>query len=450
MDSGGSDIKHESVILRFMHRRIPPYAFMMILAFVTGLVTGTAAFMLKTSIKWISQTITSQMNPQGSNWILLVSPLTGILLTGLYQRRILHKKIYHGTDRINRAIARHKYRLAPDLTYAPMIASSLTLGFGGSAGSEGPIAYTGAAIGSNLARILRADTELIKILLACGAAAGIAGIFKAPIGGALFALEVLTVTLSTPAILAIILSAVTAGLTAYVLSGCTTDLNFFDFVQFDWHWMIWVVLLGVFCGIYSFYYSSIMSFMRNWYNSMTGPWIKNIVSGTILSILVFIFPVLYGEGYNFMSDLLAGHTEDITSYSLFANNWNNIPATILIAFGIMAIKAFACASTNSGGGVAGDFAPTLMAGCVAGFFFAQLLNTTYGLTLPVADFAFIGMGSVMAGAIRAPFMSIFITVEMAQAYPLMLPVAIAAATSYLLVLCLRKLCHLPSSLPGTY
>ena len=219
-------------------------------------------------------------------------------------------------------------------------------------------------------------------------------------GGVFFALEVLAITLSTPAIMAIVLAAVTAGLTSYVWSGCTTDLPFHATMAFDWHLIPPVILLGLFCGIYSFYYSSVMTLMKRRYASMGNPWWKNLLSGSVLAILVFLFPALYGEGYSFMSNLLAGHTEAISSYGLFARYGHDALTPVLLAFAIIAVKAFACASSNSGGGVAGDFAPTLMAGCVAGFFFAQLSNTCFGTQLPVADFAFIGMGAVMAGPVH--------------------------------------------------
>lgn len=420
---------------------------MMILAFITGLIVGAAAFLLKHTVKWISIPLTSGMNTGGANWILLVAPIIGIMLTGIYQRYILHKTIYHGTDRLQQSITDRRYTLSADLTYAPIIASSLTLGFGGSAGSEGPIAYTGAAIGSNIGRIFNARPTLMKVLLACGAAAGIAGIFKAPIGGALFSLEVLAVTLSIGAVLAVVLASVTAGLTAYALSGCTPDLIFHNSTPFEWHWLPWILLLGIFCGLYSFYYASIMTVMRRWYNSMRNPWAKNLISGSLLAVLVFLFPPLFGEGYNFMSELLAGHTDALSSYSLFASD-SALPLTpVLLAFAIIAVKAFACASANSGGGVAGDFAPTLMAGCVTGFFFATSLNSLFAIGLPVADFAFFGMAAVMAGAIRAPFMAIFIAVEMAQTYDLLLPVTLTAAVSFLVVLGLRRLRHMPITLP---
>lgn len=429
---------------------IPPYAFMMLLAFITGLLTGSAAYLLKCTVRWVSTPIADHLHPWNFNPALLVAPVIGIMLTGIYQRYILHKEIYHGTERLNASIARRQYRLPADLTYAPVVASTLTLGFGGSAGSEGPIAYTGAAIGSNIARLFRAEPRLMRIMLACGASAGIAGIFKAPVGGALFSLEVLTISLSVGGIVAILLSSLTAGLTAYIWSGCTPDLIFNNIETFHWQWAPWMAILGIFCGLYSFYYSSVMGLMRRWYGSIANPWIRNLASGAILAVLVFLFPPLFGEGYDFMGELLAGENHAISAYSMFASDGGMTWTPILLALGIIAVKAFACASTNSGGGVAGDFAPTLMAGCVAGYFFALTMNTLFGMQLPVADFAFFGMGAVMAGAIRAPFMAIFITVEMAQAYTLLLPVALTCALSYLSVLALRRLRHLPSSLPDSF
>ena len=202
-----------------MLRHTPPYVALILLAVVTGLVTGTAAFILKTTVRWVSHPIASHLAAGHANWLLLVAPLIGIILAGLYQRHILHKFIWHGTDRLNRAIADRRYYLAPDLIYSPIIASTLTLGFGGSAGSEGPIAYTGAAIGSNIARFCGVSTETVRIMLACGASAGIAGIFKAPVGGVLFSLEVLSIALTPHAIIALFASSVTAALTAFLLDG---------------------------------------------------------------------------------------------------------------------------------------------------------------------------------------------------------------------------------------
>lgn len=446
-----SDMSHkEALFLGRKLRGIPPYVALMFLAFITGLLTGACAFLLKASVKWVSTLFTSHFNAAGANWALLVMPVVGIVLTGIYQRYFLHKEIYHGTERLNDAIAQRKYRLAGDLTYAPMVASTFTLGFGGSAGSEGPIAYTGAAIGSNIGKVFRATPEMMKIMLACGASAGIAGIFKAPVGGVLFSMEVLSIGLSAHACIALFLAALTASSTAFVLSGCTTDLVFDNAARLSLEQLLWVALLGIFCGLYSFYYSAVMTRLKRLFSSINNPWLKNLFSGSILAVLVFVFPPLFGEGYGFMGDILAGDTKAFAAYGFFAGYAAELYVPLAIAAGIIVVKAFACASTNSGGGVAGEFAPTLMAGCVAGFFFSTFLNLFCGQSLPVSDFAFFGMAAVMAGAIRAPFMAIFITVEMAQAYTLLLPVAVAAAVSYLLVLILRRLFRLPLTFPGSY
>lgn len=444
--------RHNRLRGRFEHafNGMPPYVALMVLAFVTGLLSGAGAFILKTLIRWLSAPLVAHMHPYSSNWALLAMPIAGIMLTGIYQRYVLHKEIYHGTDRLNRAIAERHYRLAGNLTYAPIIASTLTLGFGGSAGGEGPIAYTGAAIGSNLGKMLKATPAMMKIMLACGATAGIAGIFMAPVGGVLFSLEVLSVTLTAGALVALFMAAVTAALTAFMLSGCVTDLAFTAAAPFEWNLMPWVLLLGICCGLYSFYYSSVMTFMKRWFASMRNPWMMNLISGSILAVLVFVFPPLFGEGYDFMGHVLSGDTSVFAAYSLFATDGADTATPLLIAFGVIAVKAFACASTNSGGGVAGDFAPTLMAGCVTGYLVGAVLNLIFGLSLPVGTFAFIGMAGVMAGAVRAPFMAIFITVEMTQTYTLLLPVVATAAISYLCTLLLHKLFHRPTALPGTY
>lgn len=430
-----------------MLRRMPPLVGMMTLAFFVGLLAGAASYILKLSVRWLSAPMTSHFHSGGANWALLILPVIGIVLTGIYQRYVLHKNISHGSERLKKNMSLRRYNMPGDMTYAPIIASTLTLGFGGSAGSEGPIATAGAAIGSRVGRYFHVDDRVMKTMLACGASAGIAGIFKAPVGGVFYSLEILSVSFGTEAMLAIFISSLTAALTAFVLSGCTTDLVFSNVSALSWDWMPWVLVLGIFCGLYSFYYSRIMAFMRKWYEGMKNPWKMNVISGITLAVLVFIFPPLFGEGYNFMTKILADDSSAFAAYGLFAGDAAKLYTPILLALGIIVVKAFACASTNSGGGVAGDFAPTLMAGCVAGFFFASLLNAAFGLQLPVANFAFFGMAAVMAGAIGAPFLAIFITVEMGQTYSMLLPVVIAAAVSYIVVLVLRHLAGLPSIFP---
>lgn len=425
-----------AIMLRCLRAKISGRHMLMLSAVVTGVIVGLCAFILKRLIGGVSHLLTDYFNPDSFNLTILIWPLVGILLTGIYQRYILRHEIYHGVDRLGMAVNKRHYNLPFYLCYAPILASTLTLGFGGSAGSEGPIAYTGAAIGSNIGRKLRLDSRGMRFIIACGAAAGIAGIFKAPVGGALFAIEVLSIELSVLAILAIFVASIASWLMAFVCSGCTIDLAFHHMESLDGSLLPWVILLGVFCGLYSIYYSAVMHRMVCLYGNMKNPWIKNILSGSIVAVCVFLFPPLWGEGYGFIAEVLNGNASMITGYSLFSSMPGGQTLFVILAAAIIVVKPFATSSSNSGGGVAGDFAPTLFAGCITGYLFAAASNAFCGTHLPVGDFALMGMGAVMAGALRAPLMAIFLAIEMSGAYLLMLPVVLTAAISYVMV-------HLP-------
>lgn len=411
-------------------KNVPPQLMLIMLAFVTGLAAGTGAFVLKRMIAWVSHLFTDRFVAGHANWAFLLLPVVGIVLAAVFQRYVIRRELYHGVDRLNMDLRRGRYALPFSQTFTAMIASTFTLGFGGSAGSEGPIAYTGAAMGSNVGKLFGVPASTMKVLVACGAAAGIAGIFKAPIGGAFFALECLYVELASGSIMALMVAAVTAGLTAYVLSGCTPDIWFSDAVPFDLHWLPWIILAGVFCGFYSVYYQVVITWLSGFYGSLRHRWLKNIMAGTVIGAAIFMFPPLYGEGYGFISKLLAQDMGALTSYGLFAGIKTDALVILLLLGGMMLVKSFATASTTSGGGVAGDFAPSLFAGCLAGCFFAFAVNSFFDAGLPVGYFGFFGMGAVMAATQRAPLMAIFLTVEMGAAYRLLLPVVIGSTVSY--------------------
>ncbi len=417
-------------LLIWRRDNVPDGVFAVTLAVLVGAVTGFGAFLLKTFVKFISGFLTGGLHMSGFNWYLLLIPVVGILLTGIYVRYILRDNIEHGVAQLMRDLSKKMYDLKRHLTYAPIFASSITLGFGGSAGAEGPIAYTGAAIGSNVGRMFGMSPQLLMIMIGCGAGAGIAGIFKAPIGGVLFTLEVLKMELTTLSVIALIVASVVSAMIVYVCTGCTFDVGFIQTIDFDPSILPYVLLLGLFCGVYSIYYSAIMHRMQRFYNRISNPWIKNLSSGLLLAVLIFVFPVLYGEGYGAVAKILNGDASVMADHSFYFIHGHNDMWLLIIAAGVLLVKAFATSSSNSGGGIAGDFAPTLFAGCMAGYLFAGTLNHFFGLDLPTGNLALVGMAGVMAGAIQAPLMALFITVEMTGASGLFLPVMLCSAISY--------------------
>jgi len=429
MDSKSSTDKY-FIRLKAWLRGLPGSVAVAVVVVGVGIVAGVAAFLLKKMIGFTTGLITAGVEPDHFNIRLLFFPLAGIVLTGLYQRYILHRNIEHGVERIEAGLRSHVYNLGSKYIYSPIVASTLTLGFGGSAGSEGPIATVGGAIGGAFGKRLGLRPEFVRVLIGCGAGAGIAGIFKSPLGGVLFTLEVLQLELTTVTVLAQFIACIISAMTAYVLSGCTYDINFIQAIPFDLKIIPWVVVLGVFCGLYSVYYSYIMDRMRKYFESVRRPLLRNVISGGILAALVFLFPTLYGEGYDSLSRLINGHHAVLTEAGFFSMLGGHVWILIAVTFAILAVKPMAACSTNSGGGVAGDFAPALFAGAIAGFFFAMLLNTIFNTAIPTANMAFIGMAAVMAGVVRAPLMAIFLAAEMADGYQYFLGLLIAAYISY--------------------
>lgn len=417
-------------IIGWCGAHISDKAFAFILATVVGLLAGAGAFVLKRLIGGVSLFLTSHFHVGSYNLLLLVIPLAGIVLTGIFCRYILKSNISHGTEQLIRDLKHKMYRLKSSLTFSPILASTITLGFGGSAGSEGPIAYTGAAIGSNISRFFRVTPQMMMIMVGCGAGAGIAGIFKSPLGGTLFTLEVLRMPMTTFTVLVLLVAAITAAMTAFVLSGCSLDIPFDQSAAFDFGLLPYVLALGIFCGFYSLYYSYIMKRLGSFLDKMRNQWLRNLLGGAILAGLVFVFPTLYGEGYGTVGKVINGNFTTILNDSMFFGHGGRAWLLILVSGGTILAKCFATSATNSGGGVSGDFAPTLFAGCMAGFFFASILNELFGLNLPVAHFAFYAMAGVMAGAIRAPLMAIFLTCEMGAAYSYFLPLMLTAAVSF--------------------
>ncbi|MDE6287795.1 MAG: chloride channel protein, partial [Muribaculaceae bacterium] len=322
-------------------RHVSDSVTLVVVAAAIGILAGFGAFLLKFFIGHITTFVTKCIQVSGHTYWLLIVPVVGIIIVSCYQRYILKQNLMHGTDRLNKDLKARRYRLPGDLTYAPMLASTVTLGLGGSAGAEGPIATTGAAIGSNLGRILGLSPAMIRILIGCGAGAGIAGIFKSPIGGALFTLEVLKMPMTTLSVLALVIAAVCGSLTCYICTGFTPDVNFISVVPFDPSWIGWIIGLGLFCGLYSVYYGTVVTRMGRYFGRMRNPWLMNILGGVILSFSIFMFPILYGEGYSVVTEVVNGNFSGLARGSIFENLITDNTALILLVGGVLLCKCWA-------------------------------------------------------------------------------------------------------------
>ena len=410
--------------------------FVLILAFVVGFLSAVAAFVLHWIINQIVYVLTSQFNADSSNWLYLVYPVVGIYFTYLFVRYVVKDNISHGITRILYAISSNKSRLRSHNIWSSVIASAITIGFGGSVGAEAPIVLTGSAIGSNLGQLFRMDSKTLMLLVGCGAAGAIAGIFKAPIAGLVFTLEVLMIDMTMTSLLPILVSCVTATCFTYIFSG---DAALFSF-HLDNDWTVEripaCILLGIFCGLVSLYFIRAMGFAEGIFARFKDhPHVKLLIGGTTLSLLIFLFPALFGEGYNSINLLLNGRTEadweQILNNSLFSGHPNVLMS--YIAF-VLLFKVFATSATNGGGGCGGTFAPSLFIGCFAGFFFSRMRNIhEIGVYVPEKNFALMGMAGVMSGVMHAPLTGIFLIAELTGGYSLFLPLMIVSVSSYLTI-----------------
>jgi CIC family chloride channel protein len=419
-------------LLRWRERHIKEKSFVILLSLVVGVLAGLAAMVLKWMIHLISGTLTADLNVSEGNYLYILYPVIGILLACWYVRYVVRDNISHGVTRVLYSISQNKSRLKPHNMYTSIVASSITIGFGGSVGAEGPIVYTGAAIGSNLGQAFRLSPRVLMILVGCGAAAGIAGIFKAPIAGMLFTLEVLMLDLTTVTVMPLLIASISAASIAYIFTGYEFEFFFVQSEPFITERIPFFIGLGVICGFVSLYFTRIMFMMETFFKKHLGvQWKKSVVGGAILASLVFLFPPLYGEGYGAINSLLNGDPSSIVDGSIFYGDRDDVAFIILYIGFIILMKAFATSATNGAGGVGGTFAPSLYVGCMTGFFFAYLINNLgFGMDLSVKNFALMGMAGVMSGVMHAPLMGIFLTAEMTGGYELFLPLLIVSAISY--------------------
>lgn len=418
--------------LLWKNRNVKEQHFLLFVSFLIGILTAFAAFVLKHLIEFIQETLTQNFSQAHVNYLYLIYPIIGILIAGLYVKYIVRDDISHGVTKILYAFSQRKSYIKPHNMYTSVVASSITIGFGGSVGAEAPIVLTGAAIGSNLGRFFKLEPRHLMLLIGCGAAGAIAGIFKAPIAGLLFVIEVLMIDLTLTTVLPLLVSSVTAATFSYITMGTNAMFQFAHAREFEMERIPYVIVLGLFCGVVSLYFTRAMNAMENKLRKLTY-WHKFILCSVILSVLIFLLPPLYGEGYDTINRLLSGFAtnDDILNGSLFYQFKDFRWCIIWFLAPVLLLKVFASSATNGGGGTGGIFAPSLFLGCVAGFIFSYTANNlNLAPDLPMENFALMGMAGVMAGVMHAPLTGTFLIAELTGGYEMFLPLMIVSTVSY--------------------
>lgn len=422
-------------IHRWRLRHMSEQTFMLILSIPVGLVSGLAAVLLKNLVHHTGRAVSqlAALSPTGGNIIMLIFPMIGILLTVLFVRYVVRGEMGHGLPEVLLSISRNHSELPRKNMWTSLVASTLTVAFGGSVGLEAPIASTGSAIGSNIGRWFRLSPKSVRLLLGCGAAGAIAGIFKAPFAGVMFVLEVLMFDLTATTALPLLIAALTASTVAYFMMGTGVEFHFTVNEPFSLSQLPFYMVLGVFCAAVSLYFLRTTDRVEAWFARRSNPWNKMLIGGVLLGVLVMLFPPLYGEGYWMLRELLEGSSTSLFEGTLYHSFSGNAWVTIALLLLLILLKAVATATTIGSGGVGGTFGPSLIIGGLSGYFIAMLCNQ---LGLPeqnAANFALVGMAAVMTGVMHAPFMATFLIADITGGYGLLPPLLTASAVTYLCI-----------------
>ena len=420
-------VESENAILNMPEKRK-----LIILSFVVGISSGLAAVLLESLVRAIHHGLTSWFDGSLDNFLYLVYPGIGMLLSLILLRFVIKDNIGHGVTKVLVAVSKNDSRIKPHNMWSSILTSSLTIGFGGSVGAEAPIVYTGAAIGSNFARYMGMSYRNMTILLGCGAAGAVAGIFKAPLAGVLFTLEILLFNISMTSMMPLLFSTVSATMVSYIFLGdalpfeCT--LTPFRIVNVPFY-----VLLGFFCGLCSLYFLRTTLWLEDKLGKVKNPYVKWAFCAGGLGLLIFLFPPLYGEGYDALGPLLNGQSISYDGDTILAFMLHR-PWLVPVFFAlILILKVFSMTLTNAGGGVGGTFGPTLFVGAMAGFLLARVANLLLAgteFTVPEQNFVLVGMAGLMAGVMQAPMTAIFLIAEISGGYELFIPLIITASIAF--------------------
>ena len=434
MSHHGSSPRFIREISVFASRHLTPKQLIFTLALLVGVGSAIAAWVLKTLIEEIALLLTSHFDVTSANRLYLVYPVVGIFLCVMFVKFIVRDDISHGVTKILYALSRRQGDIRSHNCWSSVIASSLTIGFGGSVGAESPIVLTGSAIGSLLGRQFRVDHKTMMLLIGCGASGAIAGIFKAPIAGLMFTLEVLMVDLTMASLLPLLVSCLTATCITYTLAGTSPMFSFELTDPFIVRRVPTALLLGVTCGLVSLYFTRVMNSFEQVFGKLRHPAARLALGGGVLAVLIYFFPPLYGEGYGTISLLLSGdaHASEVMNNSFFYGHETSLVTYLVL---IILVKVFATTATNGGGGCGGTFAPSLFLGCIAGYVFSALWNiqTPFGITVPSTNYALLGMAGVMSGVFHAPMTGVFLIAELTGGYDLFIPLMIVSVCSYITI-----------------
>ncbi len=434
MSHHGSSPRFIREISVFASRHLTPKQLIFTLALLVGVGSAIAAWVLKTLIEEIALLLTSHFDVTSANRLYLVYPVVGIFLCVMFVKFIVRDDISHGVTKILYALSRRQGDIRSHNCWSSVIASSLTIGFGGSVGAESPIVLTGSAIGSLLGRQFRVDHKTMMLLIGCGASGAIAGIFKAPIAGLMFTLEVLMVDLTMASLLPLLVSCLTATCITYTLAGTSPMFSFELTEPFIVRRVPTALLLGITCGLVSLYFTRVMNSFEQVFGKLRHPAARLALGGVVLAVLIYFFPPLYGEGYGTISLLLSGdaHASEVMNNSFFYGHETSLVTYLVL---IILVKVFATTATNGGGGCGGTFAPSLFLGCIAGYVFSALWNiqTPFGITVPSTNYALLGMAGVMSGVFHAPMTGVFLIAELTGGYDLFIPLMIVSVCSYITI-----------------
>lgn len=400
------------------------------LSFVVGLLSGFAAILLKNIIHISSRFLTDDSDTLQENYHYFLYPAIGILLTYIFVKFVVKDDISHGVTKVLESISRKKGYLRAHNMFTSIISSTITIGFGGSVGAEAPVVLTGSSIGSTIARSFNLNYRTMTVLIGCGAAGAISGIFKAPLAGMLFAIEVLMLDLTMASLLPLMISSATAASLAYFLMGSGYEMNFQITQAFKVTNIHWYILLGIFCGLFSVLFSRGNLLIESSLKKIKSPLLRIAIGGLSLGGMIFLFPSLWGEGYFTINQIVNDLGHHILNNSMFFSYRDDKLVLMGLVVVIMFVKIAATATTNGAGGSGGIFAPTLFLGSLAGFLISLILNYM-GEMVPAKNFALAGMAGMMAAVMHAPMTAIFLIAEITGGFGLLIPLMITSAVAYL-------------------